>query len=124
MDKTLEKVTKDPKCVGAARKCRGEYMNKLKESILNDGKKGSRDTTNTSNETTSPTTNASNETTSPTTDAITIRSNGAYIYSVGTLAVLAFGVCAFFVYTTFQAANKKQDEKQQPIKPPKRRKML
>ena len=39
MDKTLEKVTKDPKSVGAPRKCREKYMNKLKESILNDGKK-------------------------------------------------------------------------------------
>ena len=75
MDKTPEKVTKDPKRVEAARNGREKYMNKLKESILNDAKKGRRDTTNTSNETTSPTTNASNKTTSPTTNAITIRSN-------------------------------------------------
>ena len=47
-------------------------------------KKGSRDTTNIRNEPTSPTTNAINGFTSPTTDAITIRWNGAYIYSVGT----------------------------------------
>ena len=38
MDKTLE-VTKDPKRVEAARKGREKYMNKLKESILNDAKK-------------------------------------------------------------------------------------
>ena len=50
--------------------------------------------------------------------------NGAYIYSVGTLAVLAIDVYEFFAYKTFQAANKKQDEKQQPIKPPKRRNIL
>ena len=78
--KTSEKVTKGPKRVEAARKGREKYMNKLKESILNYAKKGSRDTTNTSNETTSPTTNASNETTSPTTDAITIRSNVELIF--------------------------------------------
>ena len=61
----------------------------------------------------SPTTNASNETINPTTDAITIRSNRAYIYSVGTLAVLAIGVCILFTYKTYQAANKKQvNEKQ------------
>ena len=60
-------------------------------------KKDSRDSTNTSN-----------ETTSPTTDAITIRSNGAYIYSVGTLAVLVIGICVFFAYKTSQAANQKQ----------------
>ena len=38
MDKT-EKVTKDPKRVEAACKGREKYMNKLKESILNDAKK-------------------------------------------------------------------------------------
>ena len=39
MDKTPEKVPKDPKRVEAARKSREKYMNKLKESILNDAKK-------------------------------------------------------------------------------------
>ena len=39
MEKTSEKVTKDPKRVEAARKGREKYMNKLKESILNDAKK-------------------------------------------------------------------------------------
>ena len=41
MDKTPEKVTKDkdPKPVEAACKGREKYMNKLKESILNDAKK-------------------------------------------------------------------------------------
>ena len=90
-------------------------MNKLKESILNDAKNGSRDTTNISNKTTSPATDASNETTGtgnettgPANYAITIRSNGAYIYSVATLAVLAISVCVFFAYKTSQAANKSQ----------------
>ena len=41
MGKTSQKVKKDPKCVEAARKGRENYMNKLKESILNDAKKGS-----------------------------------------------------------------------------------
>ena len=39
LDKTSEKVTKDPKRVEAARKDREKCMNKLKESILNDVKK-------------------------------------------------------------------------------------
>ena len=39
MRKTLQKVTKDPKRVEAVRKGRENYMNKLKESILNDAKK-------------------------------------------------------------------------------------
>ena len=37
MDKTQQKVTKDPKRQEAV--CREKYMNKLKESILNDAKK-------------------------------------------------------------------------------------
>ena len=96
MDRTSGKLPKDAKCIEAARKGREKYMNSLKESFLNDARKGSRDTTNTSNETTSRNTNASHETTSPTTGAITIRSNGAYIYSVGTLVVLAIDVRTFF----------------------------
>ena len=43
MDKTSEKVTKDPKHVEAVRKGREKYMNKLKESTLNDAKKGGGD---------------------------------------------------------------------------------
>ena len=49
MDKTSEKVTKDSKRVEAARKGIEKYMNKLKESVLNDAKNGSRNTTNISN---------------------------------------------------------------------------
>ena len=61
MDKTPEKVTrdKDSKRVEAARKGKEKYMNKLKESVLNDVKKGSGNTTNASNEATSATNNAS-----------------------------------------------------------------
>ena len=51
---------------------------------------------NTGNENTSPTTNARDETTSPTTNTIIIRSNGAYMYRVGTLGVFAIGVYKFF----------------------------
>ena len=103
MDKTPEKVTKDPKHVEAARKGREKYTNKLKESILNNVKKGREDTTNASNETTSATNNSSNETTDAS-NTTTTRSNDTYIYGVGIIAVLAIGVCVFF---TFQAKNKK-----------------
>ena len=96
MGKTPEKVTKDPKRVEAACKGREKYRNKLKESILNDVKKGSRNTTNASNETTSATNNASNETTSVTSTTI---SNDTYVYGVGILAVLAIGVCVFLHIT-------------------------
>ena len=106
MDKTPEKVTKDPKRVEAARKGREKYMNKLKESILNDVKKGSRDTNNSSNETTSATSNSSNDITSIT-NTTTTRSNDTYVYGVGILAVVAIGVCVFFTYSTCQTKNKK-----------------
>ena len=112
MDKTPpEKVTKDkdPKRVETPRKGREKYMNKLKESILNDVKKDSGDTTNASNETTSVTKTA------------TTRSNDTYVYGVGILAVLAIGVCVVFTYNTFQPKkliNEKQDQ------PPKRHYML
>ena len=62
-------------------------------------KKGGGDTTNSSNETTSPTTgvtSSSSNKTSSVTNTATIRSNDAYIYGVGILAVLAIGVCVFF----------------------------
>ena len=52
----------------------------------------------------------------------TVQSNGAYIYSVGTHAVLAIGVCVFFAYKSSWVVNKKQEEKQD--QPPKRRNML
>ena len=103
-------------------------MNKLKENILNDAKKGSRDTSNASNETTSSaTSNASNKTTSATNTATTpatstnntatTRSSDTYGYGVG------IGVCVFFAYNTYQLKNKKfVNEKQD--QPPKRRHIL
>ena len=107
-DKTPEKVEKDkdPKRVETARRGKEKYMNKLKESILNNIKKGSGDTTNANNETTSANNNTSNETTSVTNTATT-RSNDTYVYGVGIHAVLAIGVCVFFTYNASQAKNKK-----------------
>ena len=106
MDKTSEKVTKNPKRVEAAHKGRENYMNKLNESILNDAKKGSGDTSNASNETTKATNTVTNPATS-TNNATTTRSSDTDVYGVGTLAVLAIGVCVFFTYNTSPAENKK-----------------
>ena len=104
MVKTSGKVTKNEKRVEAARNGRGKYMNKLKEIILNDAKKGSGDTTNASNATTS----ATNTVTTPATrtnSSTTTRSNGTYVYGAGILAVLAIGVCIFFTCNTFPKKN-------------------
>ena len=38
MDKTPQKVTKDPKRQGVVRKCREKYVDKLREMILQDTK--------------------------------------------------------------------------------------
>ena len=112
MGKTPEKVTKDkdPKLVEAARRGREKYMNKLNESILNDVKNDSGDTTNASSETTGSSNNAINETTSVG-NTTTTRSNDTYIYGVGILAVLAIGVCIFFTYNASRAKNKKPSMK-------------
>ena len=75
-------------------------MNKLKESILNDVKKGGRDTTNTSNETTSATNNSSNETISLTI-TVTTRSNDTYVHDVGIIAVLPLAFVYFLHITLF-----------------------
>ena len=57
------------------------------------------------------------------TEKPSVQSNGAYVYGVGMLAVLAIGVCVFFVYNIFQPKNKKQANEKKD-QPPKRRHML
>ena len=109
MDKTSQKVTKDkdPKRFEAVCKGREKYINKLKESILNNVEKGSGDATN-----------ASNEATSSANNTTTTRSNDTYVYGVGILAVLAIVVCVFFGYNTFQPKkliNKKKDQPPQRV---------
>ena len=92
------------------------------ESILNDVKKGTRDTTNASNETTSAT-NTGTTLLPITKNTTTTRSNDTYVYGVGIRAVLVIGVCVFFTYNTFQPKNNKiVSEKQDQL--PKRRRIL
>ena len=125
MDKTSQKVKKDPNRQEAARKGRENYMNKLKESILNDASKAGKNSSNAGNDTTDATicatTSATGAANAPT-DATT-KSNDAYIYSVGKVAFLAIGPFVFFGYKkkSFQTANKGQanEEQQQHFKPPK-----
>ena len=80
IDKSSQKVTKDPKRVETGCKGRKNFMNKLKEDTLNYAKKGCRDATNASNETTSATNNVSNETTSATNTATKNIQAGCYGY--------------------------------------------
>ena len=146
MDKTSQKVTKDkdPKRADAGRKGRESFIKKMKENILNDAENGGGDTTNSSNDTTSPTTNSSNKTTSATnnssnkttsatnnssnettsvTNTASTRLNDTYVYGFGIIAIFAIGVCVVFAYNTFQPKNKKLVNEKQD-QPPKRRHML
>ena len=100
--KHQRKLQKNQNVLRQHAKVKKKYMNKLKESILNDVKKGSGDTTSECNEATSATNNASNETTSVTNTAST-RPNDTYVYGVGILAVVAIGVPVFFAYNTNNA---------------------
>ena len=61
------------------------------------------------------------------TEQSTEQSNDTYIYGVGILAVLAIGVCVFFIYNTFQSKNLINDRlaaQHEQKQPPKRRHML
>ena len=91
MDKTSKKLTKDPKRVEAARKGRENYMNQLKESIVNDAKIGSGAISNESNATISANNTATTPATS-TTNTATTRSSNTYIYGVSILAALGLYV--------------------------------
>ena len=64
-------------------------MKMLKEKMLED------------NQLPTPSTSSSTCDPTPSTSSHTTRSNDAYVYGLGRLAVLAIGVCVFFAYNTF-----------------------
>ena len=100
-------------------------MKKRKEEILRDKEQSSVQPTVQSTEQHSVQSTEQHSVQSPeqSTEQPSVQSNGAYVYGVGILAVLAIGVCIFFAYKTFQAANKKQVNEKQD-QPPKQRHML
>ena len=122
MDKTSQKVvTNDPKRQEQGKKSHETYMKRLKEKILDDNQLSTpspmdRPTSSTPSSTRSTPSSTGDPT--PSTSSHAARSNDQ-----GILAVLAIGVCIFFVYKTSQAKNKKQDNKKQDL-PLKRRDML
>ena len=123
MYKTPEKVTKDPKRVEQGRKPlrKRTLHKKMKEDILKNVRKGSGDTTNSSNETISSTNNSSNETTSPNinssnettsvTNTATTRPNDTYVYGGGIIAVVAIGVCVVLHITLSSLKRKSPSRK-------------
>ena len=114
MDKTSEKVTKDPRRVERCKKSYETHMKRLKEKILEDNQ---LPTPSTSSSTDDPTPSM------PSTPSHATRSNDTYVYGVGILAVLAIGACVFFAYNTSQPKNKKLVNETQD-QPPKGRHML
>ena len=92
-------------------------IKKRKEEILHDKEQSSVQPTVQSTE------QYSVQSTEQSTEQPSVQSNGAYVYGLGILAVLAIGICIFFAYKTFQAANKKQVNEKQD-QPPKQRHML
>ena len=103
MDKTSEKVTKDPKRQEQGKKSHETYMKRLKEKILEDNQLPTPSPTD------KPTPSTSSSLGNPTTSTPlhTTRSNDTYVYGVGIVAVLANGVCVFFASNTFQPKIKK-----------------
>ena len=88
MDKTLQKVTKDPKKFEQGKKSYETLMKRLKEQILKEHQPP------TYSSACDPTPSASSTTCNPTpsTSSHAKRSNDTYVYGVGMLAVLTIGV--------------------------------
>ena len=103
MDKTSEKVTKDPKRQERGKKSDKTYMKRLTEKILEDNQLPTPSPTDRS----TPSTSSSTGDLTPSTPSHTTRPNNTYVYGVGILAVLVIGVCVFFKYNASQAKNKK-----------------
>ena len=113
MDKTSEKVTKDPKRQQRGKKSHETYMKRLKEKILEDNQlptTSPMDRSTPSSPSSTPLTSSFKRDPTPSTPSHSTRSNDTYVYGVGILAVLAIGVCVFF---TFQVKNKNIINKKQ-----------
>ena len=109
MDKTSQKVTKDPRRVEQGKKSYKMRMKRLKEKILEDYR---LPTPSISSSTCDPTTSTSSSTCDPrpSTSSHATRSNYTYVYGVGIFAVLAIGGCVFFAYNTFPKNKKLVNE--------------
>ena len=90
----MEGVTKkNPKKVKAGKKAYQTRMLKMKEDILAGTRPASTGSMPPSTGSTPASTLASNPSSNPT----TIKSTDGYMYGVGSLAILAVGLCIFFL---------------------------
>ena len=123
MDKTSQKVTKDPKRQERDKKSHKTYMKRLKEKILEDNQRP----TPTPTDKPMPSTSSSTGDPTPSMPSHTTRSNDTYVYGIGMPAVLAIGGCVFFAYNTSQAKKLVSDclvAQHEQKQPPKRHHML
>ena len=107
MDKTSEKVARDPK--RDPHVSHETYMKRLRGKILEDNQLPTDRSTPSTPSSTPPTTSSTANST-PSTPPHTTRSNDTYVYGVGILAVVAIGACVFFAGNTFQPKNKKNNQ--------------
>ena len=124
MDKTSDKVTKDPKRQERGKTSHETFMKRLKEKILEDNQlpiPSLTDRRTRSTPSSTPRTSSSTGDPTPSTPSPATRLNDTYVYGVGVLAVYAIGVCVFFAYNTLQPKKLINEKKDQP---PKRRHML
>ena len=98
MDKTPQKVTKDPKRQKRDKKSHETYMKSLKENILRDNQLSTPTSADNSTLATTSSTDNSTPSSSSSTNTSTTRSSDTYIHGVGIVAVLAIGACVFFAY--------------------------
>ena len=94
MDKTSEKVTKDPRRVEQGKKSYETRMKRVKEKILKEKEDNRLPTPSTS----SPTCGPTSSTSSSACDPSSYHTTRSYVYGVSIHAVLAIGVCVFFAY--------------------------
>ena len=122
MDKTSEKVTKDPERQEQGKESHHTYMKRLKEKILEDNQLPTLSPTDRFMPSTSSSTPPSPSSTGdpkPSIPIHTTRSIDTYVHGVGILAVLAIGVCVFSTYNASQGKNKKTVNEKQD-QPPQR----
>ena len=109
MDKTSEKVAKDPKRQERGKKSHETYMKRLRGKILEDNQLPTDRPTPSTPSSTPPTTSSTANST-PSIPLHTMRPSDTYVYGVGILAAVAIGACVFFAYNTFQPKNKKNHQ--------------
>ena len=118
MDKTSEKVTKNPQRQKRGKKSHETYMKRTKKNKkLEDNQlptTSPMDTSTPSTPSSMPLTSSSTGDPTPSTPSHSTRSNDTYPYGVAILAVLAIGVCVFF---PFQGKNEKNVNKKQDQPP-------